>query len=80
MIVERTPINYFSSIPAVPEFGSDRVLGPSRLREIRKTLDNGHAIPDIESIAEECIQDIVELCSGKYPKCLFNTKEKTNRF
>lgn len=64
-LVERTPINYYSSIPAVPEFGPNRSLGPSRLREIRKALDNGHAIPDIESIAQECMEEIVELCSGE---------------
>lgn len=46
------------------EFSAERKLGPLRLREIRKTLDNGHAIPNIEQIAQECMAEIVELCSG----------------
>ena len=49
----------------MPEFGAERTLGPLRLREIRKSLDNGYALSDIEYIAQECMNDIVELCSGK---------------
>lgn len=64
-VVERIPITYFSTIPPVPEFGTERILSPLRLREIRKALDSGHAIPDIENIAQECMDEIVELCSGK---------------
>lgn len=65
---ERISINYFSVIPTVPEFNADRSLGPLRLREIKKVLDNGQGIQDIESIAHECMNDIVELCSGKMYK------------
>lgn len=65
---ERISINYFSVIPTVPEFDADRSLGPLRLREIKKVLDNGQGIQDIESIAHECMNDIVELCSGKIYK------------
>ncbi|KAK4522021.1 uncharacterized protein ATC70_004560 [Mucor velutinosus] len=60
---ERTAINYFSSIPAVPEFDADRHLGPMRLREIKKALDNGQGLKDVDSIAYECMSEIVELCS-----------------
>ncbi|GAA5795519.1 hypothetical protein HPULCUR_000877 [Helicostylum pulchrum] len=60
---ERNPITYFSVIPSVPEFGTDRILGPLRLREIRKMLENGQALPGIEYIAQECMPEIVELCS-----------------
>ncbi|KAI7902078.1 uncharacterized protein BX663DRAFT_511676 [Cokeromyces recurvatus] len=60
---ERNPIHYFSAIPAVPEFSVDRKLSPLRLREIKKSLDNGQSIPIIESIAQECMEEIVELCS-----------------
>lgn len=62
---ERKAINYFTSIPAVPEFDADRHLGPMRLREIKKALDNGQGLKDVESIAYECMSEIVELCSGK---------------
>ncbi|KAF1803398.1 hypothetical protein FB192DRAFT_1277008 [Mucor lusitanicus] len=60
---ERTAINYFSSIPAVPEFDADRHLGPMRLREIKKALDNGQGLKEADSIAYECMSEIVELCS-----------------
>jgi hypothetical protein len=60
------PISYFPAIPIVPEFGSDRLLSPLRLREIKKSLDNGQGISEIESIAQECMDEIIELCSGKH--------------
>lgn len=63
--MERIPTTYFLTIPSVPEFGAERILGPLRLREIRKILDNGQAINEIEHIAQECMEEIVELCSGK---------------
>lgn len=62
---ERKAVNYFTSIPAVPEFNADRHLGPMRLREIKKALDNGQGLKDVESVAYECMSEIVELCSGK---------------
>lgn len=61
--VERIPIKYLSTIPPVLEFSAERKLGPLRLREIRKTLDNGNAIPNVEQIAQECMTEVVELCS-----------------
>ncbi|KAI8888050.1 ARM repeat-containing protein [Backusella circina FSU 941] len=60
---ERIPIEYYPVIPIVPELGASRKLSPLRLREIRKSLDNGQGISDIEYIAEECMDDIIELCS-----------------
>ena len=68
LLAERASINYFSAIPTVPEFNVDRSLGPLRLREIKKVLDNGQGIQNIESIAHECMNEIVELCSGKVYK------------
>ncbi|KAL9546610.1 hypothetical protein MBANPS3_006586 [Mucor bainieri] len=60
---ERPAIHYYASIPAVPEFDADRHLGPMRLREIKKALDNGQGLRDVDAIAYECMSDIVELCS-----------------
>lgn len=52
-------------IPSVPDFGSDRKLEPLRLREMRKQLDMGQLpVEEIERIAVECEDEIVELCSG----------------
>lgn len=67
-IEERIPITYYSVIPAVPELNADRKLEPLRLREMRKRLENDeqHSLEDIESVALECMDEIVELCSGKY--------------
>lgn len=56
-------IQYSSIMPTVPEFGADRQVRPLRLREIKKGLDNGTLIPEIEAIAQECTEEIVELCS-----------------
>jgi hypothetical protein len=55
----------------VPELGAARKLSPLRLREIRKSLDNGQGVTEIEYIAEECMDDIVELCSGKNSSTYF---------
>ncbi|RUS12683.1 armadillo-type protein, partial [Endogone sp. FLAS-F59071] len=60
----RIPISYYASIPPIPEPNPNRRLDASRLREIRKRLDNGHATPkEVESIAAECMDECVELCS-----------------
>lgn len=65
MTEERIPITYYSVIPAVPELNADRKLEPLRLREMRKRLENDeqHTLEDIESVALECMDEIVELCS-----------------
>ncbi|KAF1798010.1 hypothetical protein V8B55DRAFT_1550767 [Mucor lusitanicus] len=62
---DRVPLTYFSVIPAVPELGSDRKLEPLRLREMRKKLENDeqHALEDVEMVAGECMEEVVELCS-----------------
>lgn len=65
-IEERAPISYFFKIPAVPELGTDRILEPLRLRDMRKRLENGQALQDVELMAQECMNEIVELCSGKF--------------
>lgn len=61
------PLTYQSAIPPVPELGTDRKLEPLRLREMRKRLENEKnlSIDEIEAIAAECMEEIVELCSGK---------------
>lgn len=63
---DRVPLTYFSVIPAVPELGSDRKLEPLRLREMRKKLENDeqHSLEEVEMIAGECMEEVVELCSG----------------
>ncbi|KAG2218313.1 hypothetical protein INT45_003656 [Circinella minor] len=60
---ERVPTTYCSAIPLVPELGSDRKLEPLRLRDMRKRLDNGQALQDVESMALECMDEVVELCN-----------------
>ncbi|KAI8980450.1 hypothetical protein BDB01DRAFT_796451 [Pilobolus umbonatus] len=60
---DRIPIHYYAVLPTVPELGVDRVIGPLRLRELKKSLDNGQGIPECEAIAQECMPEIVELCS-----------------
>ena len=59
-------MTYCSAIPLVPELGSDRKLEPLRLRDMRKRLDSGHALQDIESMALECMDEVVELCNGRF--------------
>ncbi|KAI8331181.1 hypothetical protein BC941DRAFT_403933 [Chlamydoabsidia padenii] len=60
---DRAPVSYFSVIPPVPELGTDRTLEPLRLRDMRKRLENGQALQDVEMMAQECMDEIVELCS-----------------
>lgn len=64
---DRVPLTYFSVIPAVPELGSDRKLEPLRLREMRKKLENDeqHSLEQVETVAGECMEEVVELCSGR---------------
>lgn len=60
------PQNYYHSIPAAPELGQSRKVDISRLRDIRKRLDTGHiSTKELEVIAIECVDELVELCSGK---------------
>lgn len=51
------------------ESGTGRKVDPVRLREIRKRLDGGNfTFKEVEEIAIECMDDIVDLCSGKSSK------------
>ncbi|KAI7852459.1 armadillo-type protein [Circinella umbellata] len=56
--------NYFDSIPPVPELGANRKFDASRLREIRKKLDNAtEGTKEVEAIAYDCLDEIAELSS-----------------
>jgi len=58
------PVTYYASISTVVESGVDRKVDPVRLREIRKRLDGGNfSFKEIEDIAVECMDNIVDLCS-----------------
>lgn len=58
---------YYPTISSAPELGQQRNIDISRLRDIRKKLDNGNhiSLQEVESIAMECMGSLVELCSGK---------------
>lgn len=56
---------YYEAIPSVIEFGPERKLDASALRELRKRLDRQDTDPaDANSVADECMSEIVELSSG----------------
>ncbi|KAL1918170.1 uncharacterized protein VTP21DRAFT_3436 [Calcarisporiella thermophila] len=58
------PVVYHASIPSVPDPNPHRRVDAARLREMRKRLDMQHVTQkEIETIATECMEDIVELCS-----------------
>lgn len=67
---DRVPLTYFSVIPPVPELNSDRKLEPLRLREMRKKLENDEqqSLEEVELVANECMEEVVELCSGMLVK------------
>lgn len=58
---------YFSVIPPVVELGPDRKLEPLRLRDMRKRLEKEDqiSVEEVDAIATECMEEVVELCSGK---------------
>lgn len=57
---------YFDSIPAVPELSANRQFDAVRLRDMRKRADSASKGKDeAEAIAQECMQDIAEISSGK---------------
>lgn len=61
------PLSYFPTIPPAPELGQTRKIDIARLRDIRKRLDTGYiSIQELEMIAVECVDEIVELCSGMF--------------
>ncbi|CDS07619.1 hypothetical protein LRAMOSA01568 [Lichtheimia ramosa] len=58
------PLSYFPTIPPAPELGQTRKIDIARLRDIRKRLDTGYiSVQELELIAVECVDEIVELCS-----------------
>ena len=60
------PSSYFVNIPAAPELAQARKIDIGRLRDIRKRLDTGYVpTKELEVIALECLDELVELCSGK---------------
>lgn len=60
----RPPVTYYSSIPLVSEVSSNRRFDTARLRDLRKTMDSGSCtVEDIDSMALEFINDIVDLAS-----------------
>lgn len=57
---------YFDSIPAVPELSPNRQFDAARLREMRKRADSASkGKEEAEAIAQECMEDIAEISSGK---------------
>ncbi|KAI8977307.1 hypothetical protein BDF20DRAFT_874074 [Mycotypha africana] len=64
---DRVPLTYITATPVVPEWTADRKLEPLRLREMRKKLESEEQQPnvleEVEAIAAECMDEIVELCS-----------------
>lgn len=70
LLVLHLPQQYFPTIPAAPELGQSRKVDISRLREIKKRMDTGHiSLSELEVIAMECLDELVELCSGKLTLC-----------
>lgn len=70
------PQHYFHTIPAAPELGQSRKVDIAKLRDIRKRLDNGQiSVKELEVIAVECLDELVELCSGKMETILKNRNE-----
>lgn len=65
-IVElHTRMSYYSVIPPAPELGQTRKIDIARLRDVRKRLDTGYvSTEELETLAIECLDEIVELCSG----------------
>lgn len=69
------PQHYFHTIPAAPELGQSRKVDIAKLRDIRKRLDNGQiSVKELEVIAVECLDELVELCSGKMETMLRQTE------
>ncbi|KAH8552529.1 hypothetical protein BGW37DRAFT_489330 [Umbelopsis sp. PMI_123] len=63
-IENRTVCKYRTAIPPIAEPNPNRKLDAPRLRELRKKLDNSHtSAKEVQAIAEECMDDIVELSS-----------------
>ncbi|KAI7861838.1 armadillo-type protein [Spinellus fusiger] len=58
------PIAYYASIAAAPELGHSRKIDIARLRDFRKKLESSYTSQnELEAIAMECAEEMVELCS-----------------
>ncbi|KAI8060583.1 armadillo-type protein [Gongronella butleri] len=64
-VMQPAGLLYASAIVPAPELGSHRALDTTRLREIKKRLENDQHLPlqEVERMAHECMPDLVELCS-----------------
>lgn len=58
--------SYFESIPPVPEYGVHRRHDAANLRDIRKRLDATTDIAESDAIALDCMDELAEICSGKF--------------
>ncbi|KAL1919631.1 uncharacterized protein VTP21DRAFT_1562 [Calcarisporiella thermophila] len=77
---------YKTSIPSVPPESLSRRVDVTRLKEMRKRLDSAVCSPpEVEDMANECLPEIVELCSDYigntviqrlFDKCSEATKTK----
>ena len=65
IVTTDSKVEYFSTIPPLPESESKRKIDQNKLREIRKKLDGRVSAKDIDSFYEDIIDDTVELCTGK---------------
>jgi RNA recognition motif-containing protein len=63
IITTDSKVEYFSTIPPLPESESKRKIDQNKLREIRKKLDGRVSTKDIDSFYEDIIDDTVELCT-----------------
>ncbi|ORX48639.1 hypothetical protein BCR36DRAFT_72354 [Piromyces finnis] len=63
IVTTDSKVEYFSTIPSLPESESKRKIDQNKLREIRKKLDGRVSAKDIDSFYEDIIDDTVELCT-----------------
>jgi RNA recognition motif-containing protein len=63
IVTTDSKVEYFSTIPPLPESESKRKIDQNKLREIRKKLDGRVSAKDIDSFYEDIIDDTVELCT-----------------
>lgn len=60
----RPVTTYYTTVPVVPESSANRKYDASKLRDIRKRLDNGHCPPhEVEALAGDMLDECVELSS-----------------
>ena len=54
-------INYATCIPSLPDVPTNRQIDQLRLREIRRKLDTNLTTKEMESLVDECLDQIVDL-------------------